>query len=145
MTRCVKEKWKVSIQDGSVSFGSAKDKWGFNVDVMKEKGITFKDVIAAYADEKVADLVEKAPLAETILGMVVKHHPPPHVAQKYRIPKIWKGDLESDIGKAILNCDDNGPAVMMVVNMTLDKAAGPVAIGRLFSGTLKECYSFYSR
>ena len=39
--------------------------------------------------------------------MVVKHHPPPHVAQKYRIPKIWKGDLESDIGKSILNCDDS--------------------------------------
>src|SRR5579863_587243 len=32
-----KEKWKVSIQDGSVSFGSAKDKWGFNADVMKKK------------------------------------------------------------------------------------------------------------
>ena len=36
------------------------------------------------------------------LGMVVKHHPPPHVAQKYRIPKIWHGDLDSDIGKALL-------------------------------------------
>ena len=70
--------------------------------------------------------------------MVVKHHPPPHVAQKYRVPKIWKGDLDSDIGKAILNCDDNGPAVMMVVNMQMDPAAGPVAIGRLFSGTLKD-------
>jgi len=133
-----KDKWKVSIQDGSVSFGSAKDRWGFNVDIMKEKGITFKDVYTAYSEEKVNDLVEKAPLADAILGMVVKHHPPPHVAQKYRIPKIWKGDLESDIGKALLNCDDNGPAVMMVVNMSLDPAAGPVAIGRLFSGTLKD-------
>jgi len=134
-----KEKWKVSIQDGSVTFGSAKDKWGFNVDIMKEKGISFKDVITAYSDEgDVNDLVEKVPLAEAILGMVVKHHPPPHVAQKYRVPKIWKGDLDSDIGKAILNCDDNGPAVMMVVNMQMDPAAGPVAIGRLFSGTLKD-------
>ena len=134
-----KEKWKVSIQDGSVTFGSAKDKWGFNVDIMKEKGISFKDVITAYSDEgDVNVLVEKVPLAEAILGMVVKHHPPPHVAQKYRVPKIWKGDLDSDIGKAILNCDDNGPAVMMVVNMQMDPAAGPVAIGRLFSGTLKD-------
>ena len=57
---------------------------------MKEKGLTFKDVIDAYQNEKVSDLVEKAPLAEAILGMVVKHHPPPHVAVKYRIPKIWK-------------------------------------------------------
>ncbi len=134
-----KEKWKVSIQDGSVTFGSAKDRWAINVDIMKKKGVTFKDVIDAYSDSgKVEDLVEKAPLAEAVLGMVVKHHPPPHVAQKYRIPKIWKGDLESDLGKSILNCDDNGPTVMMIVNMTIDPAAGPVAIGRLFSGKIKD-------
>ena len=134
-----KDKWKVNIKDGSVSFGSAKDRWGFNADVMKEKGITFKDVFDAYQEGgDVKALAEKAPLHDAILGMVVKHHPPPNVAQKYRIPKIWKGDLDSEIGKAILNCDDNGPAVMMIVNMTVDPSAGPVAIGRLFSGTLKD-------
>ena len=134
-----KDKWKVNIQDGSVSFGSAKDRWGFNADVMKKKGITFKDVFDAYQEGgDLKALAEKAPLHDAILGMVVKHHPPPNVAQKYRIPKIWKGDLDSEIGKAILNCDDNGPAVMMIVNMTVDPSAGPVAIGRLFSGTLKD-------
>lgn len=133
-----KEKWKVSIQEGSVTFGSAKDRWAINVDVMKEKNVSFKDVFTAYTEGKVDDLVAKAPLADAVLGMVVKHHPPPHVAQKYRVPKIWKGDLESDIGKAIMNCDETGPAVMMVVNMAYDPAAGPVAIGRLFSGTLKD-------
>jgi elongation factor 2 len=133
-----KEKWKVSIQDSSVTFGSAKDRWAINVDLMKEKGLTFKDVIDAYQNEKVSDLVEKAPLAEAILGMVVKHHPPPHVAVKYRIPQIWKGDLDSDVGKALLACSDDGPTIMMVVNMVLDPAAGPVAIGRLFSGTVKD-------
>ncbi|MDE1829242.1 MAG: elongation factor EF-2 [Thaumarchaeota archaeon] len=134
-----KEKWKVSIQDGSVSFGSAKDKWGFNADVMKKKGISFKDIYSAYSEGgDVKALAEKAPLYDAVLGMVVKHHPNPAEAQKYRIPKIWKGDLNSDIGKALLNCDDNGPAVMMIVNMTVDPAAGPVAIGRLFSGKLKD-------
>ncbi len=134
-----KEKWKVSIQDGSVSFGSAKDKWGFNADVMKKKGISFKDIYEAYSEGgDVKKLAEKAPLFDAVLGMVVKHHPSPDVAQKYRIPKIWKGDLESDIGKALLNCDDNGPTVMMIVNMTVDPAAGPVAIGRLFSGKIKD-------
>ena len=134
-----KEKWKVSIQDGSVSFGSAKDKWGFNADVMKKKGISFKDIYAAYSEGgDVKALAEKAPLYDAVLGMVVKHHPNPADAQKYRIPKIWKGDLDSDIGKALLNCDDNGPAVMMIVNMTVDPAAGPVAIGRLFSGKIKD-------
>ncbi|HJU14647.1 MAG TPA: elongation factor EF-2 [Candidatus Nitrosotalea sp.] len=134
-----KDKWKVSIQDGSVSFGSAKDRWGFNSDVMKKKGISFKDIYAAYSEGgDIKALAEKAPLYDAVLGMVVKHHPNPADAQKYRIPKIWKGDLDSDIGKALLNCDDNGPAVMMIVNMTVDPAAGPVAIGRLFSGRLKD-------
>ena len=134
-----KEKWKVSIQDGSVSFGSAKDKWGFNADVMKKKGISFKDIYTAYSDGgDIKALAEKAPLYDAVLGMVVKHHPSPDVAQKYRIPKIWKGDLDSDLGKALLNCDDNGPTVMMIVNMTMDPAAGPVAIGRLFSGKIKD-------
>ncbi len=133
-----KEKWKVSIQDASVTFGSAKDRWAINIDLMKEKGLTFKDVIDAYENDKVSELVEKAPLAEAILGMVVKHHPSPPEAVKYRIPKIWKGDLDSDIGKALLACSDDGPTIMMVVNMVLDAAAGPVAIGRLFSGTIKD-------
>ena len=43
-----RDKWKVSIQDGSVSFGSAKDRWGFNIDIMKEKGISFKDIYETY-------------------------------------------------------------------------------------------------
>lgn len=139
-----RDKWKVSIQDGSVSFGSAKDRWGFNIEVMQQKGISFKDIYNAYADGgSVDELAKKAPLAEAVLGMVVKHHPPPHVAQAYRIPKIWKGDLESDLGKALINCDDTGPAVMMIVNMAMDPAAGPVAIGRLFSGTLKDGQQIY--
>jgi elongation factor 2 len=70
--------------------------------------------------------------------MAVEAMPPPHVAQKYRIPKIWKGDLNSDIGKAMISCDDNGPAVMAVTNIVVDPQAGVVASGRLFSGTLNE-------
>lgn len=138
-----REEWKVSIQDASVTFGSAKDRWAINIDMMKEKGITFKDVIEAYGEGTVSELVEKAPLADAVLGMVVKHHPPPDVAQKYRIPKIWHGDLESDIGKALLACRDDSPTIMMVVNMVMDKAAGPVAIGRLFSGTIRDGQTIY--
>ncbi|HJJ21672.1 MAG: elongation factor EF-2 [Crenarchaeota archaeon] len=133
-----KEKWKVSIQNASVTFGSAKDRWAINTDLMKERGITFKDVIDAYTSEKLPELVEKAPLADAVLGMVVKHHPPPQDAVKYRIPQIWKGDINSDVGKALLAGEDDGPTIMMVVNMVIDPAAGPIAIGRLFSGTIKD-------
>src|SRR6476620_4038536 len=137
----LKEKWKVSIQGNTVAFGSAKDRWGFNFNVAQKKGISFKDVYEAYTSTDttaIKKLSERAPLHDAVLGMVVQHHPPPHVAQKYRIPKIWPGDLDSDIGKALINCDENGPALMMVTTINVDPQAGRVATGRLFSGTIKD-------
>ncbi|NOJ30156.1 MAG: elongation factor EF-2 [Nitrososphaeraceae archaeon] len=137
----LKEKWKVSIQGNSVAFGSAKDRWGFNFNIAQKKGVSFKDVYDAYTSDDpnmIKELAAKAPLHDAVLGMVVQHHPPPHVAQKYRIPKIWPGDLNSEIGKALLACDDKGPAVMMVTTINVDPQAGRIATGRLFSGTIKD-------
>lgn len=137
----LKEKWKVSIQGNSVAFGSAKDKWGFNFAMAQKKGISFKDVYDAYTSEdpnSIKVLAERAPLHEAVLGMVVQHHPPPHVAQRYRIPKIWGGDLESDVGRSLVSCDEKGAAVMMVTTINVDPQAGRVATGRLFSGTVKD-------
>jgi elongation factor 2 len=136
-----KEKWKVSIQSNTVAFGSAKDRWGFNFKMAQKKGVSFKDVYEAYTAEggdKIKALAEKSPLHDAVLGMVVEHHPPPHVAQKYRIPKIWPGDLNSEIGQALLNCDEKGPAMMMVTTINVDPQAGRVATGRLYSGTIKD-------
>ncbi len=133
-----KQKWKVSVQDMSVAFGSSKDRWGFNIETAKEAGMSFKDIYDAYMAESSQTLVEKLTLHEALLRMVIKHHPAPHVAQGYRIPKIWHGDLASPIGKALLDCDVNGPLVMMVTAVVVDPAAGLVATGRLFSGTVHD-------
>jgi elongation factor 2 len=137
----LREKWKVSIQGNSVAFGSAKDRWGFNFKIAQKRGVSFKDVYDAYTSNDpnaIGSLAERAPLHEAVLGMVVEHHPPPHVAQKYRIPKIWQGDLESEVGKSILACNEKGPAVMMVTTINVDPQAGRIATGRLFSGTIKD-------
>jgi elongation factor 2 len=133
-----REKWSVSFAGNTVAMGSAKDRWGFNAEVAQNKGIKFSDVVDAYLNEKVDQLRERAPLHEAILNMAIEAMPPPHVAQQYRIPKVWKGDLNSEIGKAMMNCDDKGPAVLAVTNIVVDPQAGVVAVGRLFSGTLKE-------
>jgi elongation factor 2 len=142
----LRDKWKVSIQGNSVAFGSAKDRWGFNYNMAQKRSISFKDVYDAYTSDNsgpIKDLSEKAPLHDAVLGMVVQHHPPPHVAQRYRIPKIWPGNLDSDIGKALLDCDDNGPIIMMVTTINVDQQAGRVATGRLFSGTVKDGDELY--
>ena len=134
----LKQKWKVSIADSSVAFGSAKDRWGFNATMAAKKGVNFSDVYDAYTGGDVTQLATKAPLHEAVLTMVIKHHPPPHVAQRYRIPRIWTGDINGDVGKALIGCDDNGPIVMMVTNINVDPNAGIVATGRLFSGTVRD-------
>ena len=139
-----KEKWKVGVGEGSVAFGSAFHNWALSFPYMKEKGITFKDIIEAYqgSDEeiknKVKELAKKAPLHEVVLEMSVKHHPNPVDAQKYRIPKIWHGEINSDIGKSLVNCDANGQPVFVPIKIVVEKHAGEVAGGRLFSGTMKQ-------
>jgi elongation factor 2 len=138
-----REKWKVSFASNTVAMGSAKDRWGFNAEIAKEKGVKFQDVVDAYNNDTAAQLRERAPLHEAILNMAVEMMPPPHVAQRYRIPKIWKGDINSDVGKAMMNCDDNGPVVMAITNIVVDPQAGAVASGRLFSGTIKDGETFH--
>ncbi len=138
-----REKWKVSIQDSSVAFGSAKDRWAFTFDVAQKSGVKFSDIYDAYTQDKIEALREKIPLHEAVLSMVIKHHPPPHVAQAYRIPVIWKGDLNSEVGQSLLKCDDNGPIVLMVTNIVVDPQAGVVATGRLFSGTVTSGANLY--
>ena len=43
-----KEKWKVSISDGSVAFGSARDNWALSLPFMKKRGVSFKDISKIY-------------------------------------------------------------------------------------------------
>jgi elongation factor 2 len=133
-----KEKWKVGVGEGTVAFGSAFHNWALSFPYMKEKGITFKDVIDAYEQDNHKELAKKAPLHEVVLNMVIKHHPDPDEAQKYRIPKIWHGDKESELGKNLINCNPEGEPVFVPTKIVVDKHAGEVAAGRLFSGTLKQ-------
>ena len=133
-----KEKWKVGVREGTVAFGSAFHNWALSFSYMKEHNITFKDVVDAYEKDDYKPLAKKAPLHEVVLAMCIEHHPDPVEAQKYRIPKIWHGDLDSEVGKGLINCDDNAEPSFVPIKIVIDKHAGEVAAGRLFSGTIKQ-------
>ncbi|MBI2142750.1 elongation factor EF-2 [Candidatus Woesearchaeota archaeon] len=138
-----KEKWQVDVNDGSVSFGSAFHKWALSVQYMKSTGLSFKDVIETYSDEpgqeeRIKELAKKAPLHRVVLNMSIKHHPNPREAQAYRIPKLWHGEVESEAGKSLLGCDPDGPVVFVCTKIVIDKNAGEVAAGRMFSGTVRQ-------
>ena len=138
-----KEKWKVDAAKGSVAFGSALHRWGFTLEIAQKKGIKFDDVVKAYQEERWEELQKIVPLHEAILDMIVKHLPNPIEAPKYRIPKIWKGEIDSEIGQSMVSCNRNGPIVMCITNAQMDPHAGLVATGRLFSGDLTEGDQIY--
>jgi elongation factor 2 len=133
-----REKWRVDPAKGTVAFGSALHRWGFTVSIAQKKGIKFSDVVDAYHKEQWQELQEIIPLHTAILDMVVKKLPNPIEAQRYRVPKIWKGEMDSEIGEAMIKCDDNGPTVICFTSAQLDPHAGLVATGRTFSGSIKE-------
>jgi elongation factor 2 len=133
-------KWQANVKEGSVAFGSAFHNWALSVPFMEKHGIKFGDIIDAYnsGEDSYKSLSKKAPLYQVVLDMVVQHHPNPKDSQKYRIPKIWHGELDSELGKSLLNCDENGDPAFICTKIVIDKNAGEVAAGRLFSGTLKQ-------
>jgi len=133
-----KDEWKIDPAKETVAFGSALHKWGFTVEIAKKKGIKFIDIIESYAKDKYQTLQKTLPLYNAILDMTIKNIPNPIKAQKYRLPKIWKGNIESEIGQAMLKCNDNAPTVMCITMTQMDSQSGLIATGRLFSGSVKE-------
>lgn len=141
-----KDKWKVNVNDGSVMFGSAFHNWALSVPYMQENKVTFADISAAYLaddDSKIKELAARAPLHEVVLDSVIRHHPAPADAQAYRIPKIWRGEEDSPEGRALRTCDPTGTAGFVCTKIVVDKHAGEIAAGRLFSGTLKQGQEVY--
>jgi elongation factor 2 len=133
--------WQVDVNNGSVAFGSARDNWALSVPFMKKKGITFKDILGLYDMDEAARKEwcwKNAPLFEVLLDMVIKHLPNPLESQKYRIPKIWHGDIQTEFGKDLMNCNPHGKIAFVITRIVIDPRSGKeLSAGRLFSGTMK--------
>ncbi|MDP1696028.1 MAG: elongation factor EF-2 [archaeon] len=143
-----KEKWKVNVMDGSVAFGSARENWALSLPFMKKKNVTFKDVYKLYDMEEAERkkwVWANAPLYEVVLDMAVKHLPNPLEAQKYRIPKIWRGDSDSQFGKDLLNCNKDGEVGFVITRIVIDPRSGKeISAGRLYSGTIENGMEVYA-
>ncbi|MEM4523956.1 MAG: elongation factor EF-2, partial [Archaeoglobaceae archaeon] len=135
--------WKIEVAKGNVAFGSALQKWAVSVPSQKVTGIGFKEVYEYLRKGEVKELSKKSPAHVVVLDMVVKHLPNPIEAQKERIKIIWRGELNSEVGKAMVACNPKGPVVLMITKIVVDPQAGEIAVGRLFSGTLKPGIDLY--
>ncbi len=137
--------WSIDFAKNSVAVGSAKHGWGFTYEILKEKGYTPITVFEKYNEGDINWLRENLPLDESMLRMVVDHLPDPVTAAKYRIPHIWAGNLDSELGQALQKSDPKGPLYGMITKIFLDpkKNYQATLIGRVFSGTLDQTHSLY--
>ncbi len=137
--------WGADFAKNSVAVGSAKHGWGFTYEILKEKGLTPITVFEKYNDGDIQWLRENLPLDEPMLRMVVDHLPDPISAAKYRIPHLWGGDMNSELGQALAKSDPKGPLYGMITKIFLDPKRNYQAtlIGRVFSGTFDQTDSIY--
>ncbi|ELZ30057.1 elongation factor EF-2 [Halogeometricum pallidum JCM 14848] len=135
--------WTVSVEDGTVAFGSALYKWGVSLPSMQETGMSFGDIIELEQDGKRQELHERTPLSDVVLDMVAKHFPNPLNSQPRRIPRVWRGDDQTELARQMREVDDDGEVVFMVTDISMDPHAGEIATGRLFSGTIKKGQELY--
>ncbi|MGA2681373.1 MAG: GTP-binding protein [Candidatus Bathyarchaeia archaeon] len=138
-----RSRWKVDVQLGNVVFGAALHGWGFTFGIAKKKGIKFSDIIKAYQERETPKLQKNLPVFQAIFEMAIKKVPNPREAQAYRVEEIWDGQIDTPIGKALIECGDDGPAVFSVTNVHSDGNGGTLASGRLFSGKLERGVRLY--
>ncbi|MFD1595035.1 elongation factor EF-2, partial [Haloplanus litoreus] len=139
----IDEDWTVSVEGGTVGFGSALYKWGVSMPSMQRTGMDFGDIIELERADKRQELHERTPLSDVVLDMVCEHFPNPLDAQPRRIPRIWRGDDTSEIAESMRLVDEDGDVVLMVTDIGVDPHAGEIAAGRVFSGTLEKGQELY--
>ena len=135
--------WTVSVEDGTVGFGSALYKWGVSMPSMQRTGMDFGDIIDLEQADKRQELHNRTPLADVVLDMVCEHFPNPIDAQPMRIPRVWRGDDESELAETMRFVDEDGEVVLMVTDIGVDPHAGEIAAGRVFSGTIEKGQELY--
>ncbi|WP_209681253.1 elongation factor EF-2 [Methanohalophilus levihalophilus] len=135
--------WRVDAANGTVAFGSALYNWAISVPMMQKTGVSFGEVYDYCRAEDMKALAEKCQLHEAVNDMVIRHLPSPIEAQEDRVRVIWHGDMDSKIGTAMKNADDDGDLAFMVTNISTDPHAGEVATGRLFGGSLSRGLEVY--
>ncbi len=135
--------WTVSVEGGTVGFGSALYKWGVSMPSMQRTGMDFGDIIDLERADKRQELHERTPLSDVVLDMVCEHFPDPIDAQPRRIPRVWRGDDSLDVAEQMRLVDDEGEVVLMVTDIGVDPHAGEIAAGRVFSGTIEKGQELY--
>lgn len=115
--------------------------------VVKKLGLKIPDEAWLLNPKQMAKAILERwlPVEKAVLDMVVRFLPSPAKAVKSvadgghgRVQSAWDGDLESELAQSMRNCDPEGPVMIVLSKMILFRAKRVVAMGRIFSGTLRK-------
>ena len=139
----LKKEWRVSVEKGTVAFGSAYYNWGMSVPFMAKKGINFTQIFEYCRNDQQKELSKKAPVHEVLLDMAVDKLPSPSRPRSTGYPTSGRATW-SPSGKSMIECDENGPLSLMITKIWMDPHAGEVAVGRVYSGQIKQGESVWA-
>ena len=105
---------------GNVAFGAALSWLGLHVEHGKAKGIKFSDIIEAYQQGDDKKLAETCLFTKPFLRWQLRSFQTQGKPKPIGLRQIWDGHVDSPIGKALVECSDEGPAVFYVTNMHSD-------------------------
>ena len=76
--------------------------------------------------------------ADSFVDMVVQHIPSPVEGARRNLEKYYTGPLDSKVGQAMSNCDQDGPLVVQITKLfNTSDAARFRSFGRIMSGTAR--------
>lgn len=77
--------------------------------------------------------------ADALLQMIIMKLPSPREAQAYRASHLYEGPIDDECGRAIQECDKDGPLMVFISKMVPTNDKGRFyAFGRVFSGTVSQ-------
>ncbi len=77
-------------------------------------------------------------VGDTIFDLIISHLPSPVVAQPYRTPLLYTGEMEDTAARGMMACDPEGPLMVYISKMVPAGIGGQFyAFGRVFSGTVR--------
>lgn len=77
--------------------------------------------------------------AAGLVTALAQFAPSPVESAPFRIPRVWSGRVESQLGQALMTCDASGPLVINVVQQVASQDGTQLhALGRVWSGTAQQ-------
>jgi len=128
------KEWKLGFDTGTVIIGSAL--YGWAISKHQDNIPSFDKIIDFHHDDEIDQLKAEYPIIKAVMSSIIENVQNPKEAQKLRIEFITNF-MDQKSKEAIIECDDNGPAILCLGKLLYEDNRGIISIVRIFSGKVQ--------